>query len=120
MLILTNNRSSPKLLRSPEFGKAAAKPRQAHQRRIPAQTQGLTPAMHSRGTRLELYVLRHGEAGKSLAALVRDRKRSLTEQGKEEVQVAAKSISALDVKFDHIISSPLSRAAETAELVAKF
>jgi phosphohistidine phosphatase len=68
---------------------------------------------------MELYIMRHGEAGKSLATLVRDGKRSLTEQGKKEVKDVAGSISALGLKFDHIVSSPLSRAAETAKIVAK-
>jgi len=68
---------------------------------------------------LELYILRHGEAGKSLGASVRDDKRSLTEQGRKDVQGAGEAIVELGIRFDHILSSPLNRAAQTAELVAR-
>jgi phosphohistidine phosphatase len=67
---------------------------------------------------LDLYLLRHGEAGKSLAAAATDSKRSLTEDGRKEVKRVAASLGVLGIHFDRIVSSPLSRAAETANLVA--
>ena len=69
--------------------------------------------------KLELYVLRHGEAGRSISPSARDSRRSLTEDGRQEVSEVADSIGSLRIRFDHIVSSPLSRAAETALLVAK-
>jgi len=71
------------------------------------------------GSGLELYILRHGEAGRSLAPSTRDSRRPLTEDGRKEVSEVAESIASLKIRFDHIVSSPLSRAAETALLVAK-
>jgi phosphohistidine phosphatase len=68
---------------------------------------------------LDLYILRHGEAGNSLPTPQRDRDRSLTSQGREEVETIAESMRKLGLKFDRIISSPLPRAEETAEMVAK-
>ncbi len=68
---------------------------------------------------MDLYLLRHGEAGRSMAVSTVDAKRKLTDSGKEEVQDAAKGILSLGIKFDMIASSPLARAAETAEIVSR-
>ncbi|HMD78767.1 MAG TPA: phosphohistidine phosphatase SixA [Nitrososphaerales archaeon] len=68
---------------------------------------------------MDLYIFRHGEAGKSLPTPQRDRGRSLTSQGREDVETAAESMRKLGLRFDRIISSPLPRAKETAEIVAK-
>jgi phosphohistidine phosphatase len=68
---------------------------------------------------MELYILRHAEAGKRLSAQARDIERSLTAEGKEELEDVARAISRLKIKPDHIISSPLNRARETATIVAK-
>ena len=67
---------------------------------------------------MNLYVLRHGEAGKSFNVAAKDGRRSLTEEGRKEVRRVAASLRVLGVHFDSIVSSPLSRATETAELVA--
>lgn len=67
---------------------------------------------------MDLYLLRHGEAGRSFAAAAKDSKRSLSEVGRKEVKRVAASMGALGIHFDSIVSSPLSRAAETADLVA--
>ena len=68
---------------------------------------------------MELYILRHAEAGKRLPARAKDVDRPLTEEGKEELKLVAKAIRNLDIKPDLIVSSPLKRAKETAEIVAK-
>lgn len=75
--------------------------------------------MTSSGQLMDLYVLRHGVAGKSISELEKDRARSLTAEGKKEVEEVAAAIEHLGLKFDRVVSSPLSRAAETAEIVAK-
>lgn len=67
---------------------------------------------------MDLLVLRHGEAGRS-SRLPGDSKRSLTNEGKQEVTDLSYGIRALEIKFDHIFSSPLLRAKQTAEIVAK-
>ncbi len=68
---------------------------------------------------VELYVLRHGEAGKRLQAGSKDSERALTVAGREEVELVATTLSKLDVKLDFIATSPLKRASQTAEIVAK-
>ena len=68
---------------------------------------------------MELFILRHAEAGKRLPVRAKDADRPLTEEGKEEVKQVAKALKSLDIKPDLIVSSPLKRAKETAEIAAK-
>ena len=68
---------------------------------------------------VELYILRHGEAGKRLQAGSRDSERALTVAGRQEVEQVARALAKLDVKPDFIATSPLKRAYQTAEIVAK-
>jgi phosphohistidine phosphatase len=68
---------------------------------------------------MDLYIVRHGESGRSLADSKRDNERTLTTAGREEVEEIADSIERLGVEFDEIASSPLPRAKETAQIIAK-
>ena len=70
---------------------------------------------------MELYILRHGEAGKRLHAGSnnRDSARALTVVGQEEVELVAKALSRLGMRLDFIATSPLKRAYQTASIVAK-
>jgi len=67
---------------------------------------------------MHLYFLRHGEAdwpgwdGP-------DDERPLTKKGKKEIKKLAKLFVRLDVDLDEIMTSPLPRAAQTAEVVAR-
>jgi phosphohistidine phosphatase len=63
--------------------------------------------------------MRHGEAGKRLAAGGKDSERSLTVMGQKEVQEVARALSWLDEKIDLVVTSPLKRSAQTAQIVAK-
>jgi len=67
---------------------------------------------------MDLLILRHGEAGKSSLS-PRDFKRSLTAEGKKEIEEISKGIQSLGVELDNILTSPLSRARQTAEIVSK-
>ena len=49
----------------------------------------------------------------------RDLERSLTSTGRKEVEKISESIERLGVEFDEIASSPLPRAKETAQIIAK-
>src|SRR5438874_2271023 len=66
---------------------------------------------------MRLYFLRHGEAdwpnwdGP-------DDERPLTERGKKEMRKVAKFLRELDIPLDDILSSPLPRARQTADIVA--
>lgn len=68
---------------------------------------------------MEIYLLRHGEAGNPLSYVARDLKRSLTAAGRDEVREVAKALPKLGIKPDKVASSPLRRASETAEIVAE-
>lgn len=65
---------------------------------------------------MDVYVLRHGKAEERSLTVKGDSKRELTEAGKKELQSIAKAIKNLDIKFDCIVSSPLLRAKQTAEI----
>ena len=68
---------------------------------------------------MELVILRHGEAGKRIAASSRDLERQLTVAGKEEVVDAARAMKGIGLEFDVIGTSPLRRARQTAEITAR-
>jgi phosphohistidine phosphatase len=68
---------------------------------------------------LKLYFLRHGQAGNRQDWQGDDSKRPLTIEGKKRMQREAAAIWKLELPLDVIISSPLVRAAQTAEIVAK-
>jgi len=63
-----------------------------------------------------LYVLRHGVA--EAAAPGGDDARRLTPRGRVKMRAAAAGLRALGVPLDALLTSPLPRAAETAEIVA--
>ena len=68
---------------------------------------------------MDLFLLRHGEAGKSLPAAIRDAERPLTEAGRREMREVGESLGSLGLKFDVVATSPLKRAKETAVIVNK-
>jgi phosphohistidine phosphatase len=68
---------------------------------------------------MELYVLRHGEAGKRIPSGSSDFKRALTVTGKEEVEEVAQALAELGIKFDFVATSPLKRSSQSAGVVAK-
>ena len=67
---------------------------------------------------MELFILRHGEAGQRSAS-AGDRKRPLTSTGKLEISEIAKALKIIGLKFDLILTSPLKRAYDTATIVSK-
>ena len=67
---------------------------------------------------LDLFILRHGYAGKRLPDPVKDIQRQLTGSGKKEVVQVAKSFKRLRIKFNYIFSSPLIRTFQTAKIIA--
>ena len=68
---------------------------------------------------LELYIIRHGVAAERGPDYPDDSKRPLTGGGMSKLRKAAKALNALDVGFDLIITSPLVRTKQTAEIVAE-
>ncbi len=65
-----------------------------------------------------LYFLRHGLADRS-AWDGPDFERPLTPQGEMRMQAEASALSAMKLRLDCILTSPLRRAYQTAEIVAQ-
>jgi phosphohistidine phosphatase len=71
---------------------------------------------------MKLLVIRHGPAGDSALWTAQgrdDRARPLTSEGKKEMRQVARALVALVPKLDILATSPLTRAAQTAEIVAR-
>jgi phosphohistidine phosphatase len=66
---------------------------------------------------MKLYVMRHGPAEEN-AASGADGDRALTASGRERVRLVAKALLDLEEAPLHVITSPLVRAVQTAEIVA--
>ena len=66
---------------------------------------------------MNLYILRHASAGTRRANPVVDVKRPLDKEGKQQCILVGSFLSALNVQFDRVVSSPLKRALQTASLV---
>lgn len=64
---------------------------------------------------MDLYLLRHGEAGQA----PRDEDRELTERGHEQARAVAAGLARLNPGLDAILASPLPRAVQTAQPVAR-
>jgi phosphohistidine phosphatase len=66
----------------------------------------------------ELYLIRHGVAAERGESYPDDTKRPLTNEGVQKLRKEAKALVALDIVFDVILTSPLLRTRQTAEIVA--
>ncbi|HEY9616831.1 MAG TPA: phosphohistidine phosphatase SixA [Microcoleaceae cyanobacterium] len=65
---------------------------------------------------IDLYLIRHGLAGEH-GSYANDDERPLTEEGKQKTRQVAKRLRDLGVHFDLIVTSPLVRARQTAEIL---
>jgi phosphohistidine phosphatase len=68
---------------------------------------------------VELYFLRHGQAGQRSAWVGDDALRPLTEAGRERMVQEATTMRKLGVAPEVIVTSPLARSRQTAEVVAE-
>jgi len=68
---------------------------------------------------MKLYFLRHGLAGDRETWAGGDFERPLTDAGKERMAREAATIAKLNLNLDVILTSPLVRAYQTAEIVAR-
>jgi phosphohistidine phosphatase len=68
---------------------------------------------------MELYIIRHAIAQPlGQKNEFTDEKRALTAEGRDRMREAAKGLRKLGVEFDVVLTSPLTRAVETAEIIA--
>lgn len=68
---------------------------------------------------LELYLVRHGIAAERGEEYPDDSKRPLTSTGIKRLHQEARALNALGIGFDHIITSPLVRTKQTADILAE-
>ncbi len=68
-----------------------------------------------------LYFIRHGESEGNVRNVFTGQKDDspLTEKGREQARTEGAKIKELGLKIDAIVSSPLSRAFDTAKIVAE-
>lgn len=65
---------------------------------------------------MELYLIRHGIAEERSPDL-EEEKRELTAKGREKTQKVAERLYELGLQFELILTSPLARAKQTAEIL---
>jgi phosphohistidine phosphatase len=66
----------------------------------------------------ELYFVRHGLAAERGEAWPDDTKRPLTDEGMSRLRKAVRGLARLGVSVEVVLTSPLVRARQTAEIVA--
>ncbi len=66
----------------------------------------------------QLYLIRHGIAG-DRALYSHDAERPLTDQGQQKTRQVAKRLKEIGVRFELIMTSPLVRAHQTAQILQK-
>ncbi len=67
---------------------------------------------------IELYLIRHGPAAARGDQFPDDGKRPLTHKGIVRLRREARALEALGVVFDQVVTSPLVRTRQTAEIFA--
>lgn len=68
---------------------------------------------------MKLYLLRHGDAGEAGDPRYKDNERPLTQKGIQRTKQLAHVLRQMEITIDAILTSPLTRARETAEIVAR-
>lgn len=68
---------------------------------------------------MELILVRHGIAADIGGEIRSDRERPLTAEGRDETELVARGLKRAGVKIDQLVSSPLVRARQTAEIFAE-
>jgi phosphohistidine phosphatase len=66
----------------------------------------------------QVYLIRHGIAAEP-EAYERDYERPLTAKGRAKTKAVARQLKTLNLAFDEILTSPLVRARQTAEILLK-
>ena len=67
---------------------------------------------------MQLFVIRHGIAAEAKPGQA-DAERALTKDGRKKLKAVVKGMRALGWRFDRVVSSPWTRAIQTAELIGK-
>jgi phosphohistidine phosphatase len=92
--------------------------RKAHETSGLRKEEGTAPSSDEDG-QLVLFILRHGAAGTRMTDPSKDSDRALTSNGRTEMHRIGKSLKDSDLGAKQIVTSPLRRARETADIVAQ-
>src|SRR4051794_21615006 len=68
---------------------------------------------------MKLYILRHGDAAEHGDPRYKETERPLTAKGIQRTKQLAHVLRQMEISFGIILTSPLTRARETAEIVAR-
>src|SRR5215831_7273494 len=68
---------------------------------------------------MKLYILRHGDAAEHGDPHYKENERPLTTKGTQRTKQLAHTPREMEISFDVILSSPLTRARQTADIVAR-
>lgn len=68
---------------------------------------------------MKIYVLRHGDAAEHGDPRYKENDRPLTAKGIQRTKQLAHVLREMEISLDLILSSPLTRARETAEIIAR-
>jgi phosphohistidine phosphatase len=69
---------------------------------------------------MKLYLVRHGIAQERIGgAVLNDSQRPLTDEGRAETRLVAQALKRLGVRGDLVVTSPLVRARQTAEILSE-
>lgn len=80
----------------------------------------MAPAFGTRTpTPMNLYLFRHGPAAEPEVFAGLDPERPLTSAGRKRVRQVARGMRALGLEFDLVLSSPYTRARQTAAVAAR-
>lgn len=78
------------------------------------------PERRDRDGVYEIYLMRHGiAADRDPSGSSDDAKRPLTIEGKLKLRAIAKGLKRLEAEWDWVVSSPLKRAVETADVIVE-
>lgn len=66
---------------------------------------------------MNLYLMRHANAGLARGNPLLDAKRGLIKEGKDQCMLMGRLLGSLKVQVDVIVSSPLKRSLQTAQFV---
>ena len=87
-------------------------------RDAPSLSSAFSYLGHPNRGRLNAYILRHASAGTRRINPKIDLKRPLDKEGKQHCLYLAHVLNAMKLNFDLIVSSPLKRCLQTAQLIA--
>jgi phosphohistidine phosphatase len=68
---------------------------------------------------MNIYLIRHADASTGDATFASDDERPLSDEGRRQAERLAAALTKLEAPLDCILTSPLRRARETADLLAQ-